>query len=265
MDYKKIYESLIDKRRKSPIIEGYFEKHHIVPRCLGGSNAKDNIVRLTAREHFFAHLLLVHIYPGPKMLFAIRMMGTSSKSHLGERKFIKSSRLFQIYREKAIKALKGQVTVRDKDGNTFNVSVNDLRYLSGELVHNAKGTVIVRDKDGNTFSVSVNDPRFLSGELIHVTKGTATVRDKAGNMLQVSVKDPRYLSGELVHHWKGKKHSKAAREKMRKSAAGKQAGSKNSQYGTRWICNLNLKQNKKISKNDPIPDGWEEGRKIKFI
>lgn len=36
----------------------YFEKHHIVPRCFGGSNNPDNLINLTAREHYIAHLLL---------------------------------------------------------------------------------------------------------------------------------------------------------------------------------------------------------------
>ena len=40
-------------------------------------------------------------------------------------------------------------------------------------------------------------------------------------------------------------------------------GDKNSQFGTVWIYNVNLKQNKKLLKTDSIPDGWIKGRKIK--
>ena len=43
-----------------------------------------------------------------------------------------------------------------------------------------------------------------------------------------------------------------------------QQGEKNSQYGTRWIHSYTEKRSKKISKNDPLPQGWLEGRKIKF-
>ena len=43
-----------------------------------------------------------------------------------------------------------------------------------------------------------------------------------------------------------------------------QQGQKNSQYGTIWIFNLDLKENKKISKNEKIPDGWIVGRIIDF-
>jgi len=58
MDYKRIYEELIGKAkcRKKPA--GYVEKHHIIPKWQGGSNGPSNLVWLTAREHYIAHLLL---------------------------------------------------------------------------------------------------------------------------------------------------------------------------------------------------------------
>lgn len=62
MNYKKHYKSLISKRIKCPITFEYSERHHIIPKSLGGSNKKINIVRLTAKEHFIAHLLLTKMY-----------------------------------------------------------------------------------------------------------------------------------------------------------------------------------------------------------
>jgi hypothetical protein len=62
MDYQKIYNALVEKR-KNQLVEGYGEVHHIVPRCVGGLDIGENLVRLTAREHFIAHVLLVKIYP----------------------------------------------------------------------------------------------------------------------------------------------------------------------------------------------------------
>jgi hypothetical protein len=61
MDYQKIYDQLIQKRKNS-LIEGYCENHHIIPRCLGGTDNTDNLVLLTAREHFIAHQLLAKIH-----------------------------------------------------------------------------------------------------------------------------------------------------------------------------------------------------------
>ena len=97
----------------------------------------------------------------------------------------------------------GKVTVKDRDGNTMRVSTNDLRYLSGDLVHVNVGKLTVKDRNGDTLQVSVNDPRYLSGELVHMHKGMVVVKDRNGNNLLVSVNDPKYLSGEYTHVSKG--------------------------------------------------------------
>lgn len=62
MNYYRIYNSLID-RAKAREITGYCEKHHVVPRCLGGTDTQENLVKLTPEEHYLAHQLLVKIHP----------------------------------------------------------------------------------------------------------------------------------------------------------------------------------------------------------
>ena len=62
MNYKKLYDKIIEKRQKDPITEGYSELHHIVPKSLGGSDNPDNLVKLSAREHFICHYLLAKMY-----------------------------------------------------------------------------------------------------------------------------------------------------------------------------------------------------------
>lgn len=62
MNYRKHYDLLIS-RAQSRTIDGYSEKHHIIPRCMGGADEPSNLVDLTAREHFVAHLILAKIYP----------------------------------------------------------------------------------------------------------------------------------------------------------------------------------------------------------
>lgn len=62
MNYSKIYDSLITKGRNRILLE-YGEKHHIVPRCLNGSDDKSNLVILTPEEHYIAHQLLIRIHP----------------------------------------------------------------------------------------------------------------------------------------------------------------------------------------------------------
>lgn len=97
----------------------------------------------------------------------------------------------------------GKVVVKDSNGDSFSVSIDDPRYQSGELVHMSSGKITVKDSNGNTFSVSSDDPRILSGELNGVSKGLGVFKDSDGNTFSVPIDDPRVLSGELVGATKG--------------------------------------------------------------
>jgi len=66
MNYKLIYSNLINKRKQFPLKKSRnngIAIHHILPKCLGGSNDSSNLVCLTFKEHFVAHHLLTKIYP----------------------------------------------------------------------------------------------------------------------------------------------------------------------------------------------------------
>ena len=62
MNYEMHYNKLIESRKllkRSSKKDGiYYEVHHIIPKCLDGSNDKNNLIKLTAKEHYLAHLLL---------------------------------------------------------------------------------------------------------------------------------------------------------------------------------------------------------------
>jgi co-chaperonin GroES (HSP10) len=74
MNYKRIYDSLINRGQHREY-DGYTEIHHIVPRCLGGSDDQLNLVRLTPEEHYLAHQLLTRIHPqNSKLVYAAVMM-----------------------------------------------------------------------------------------------------------------------------------------------------------------------------------------------
>lgn len=62
MNYSQIYNDLVAKcvvrGLDKKVLDGYFEKHHIIPKCLGGSDKNSNFVLFTPREHVIAHRLL---------------------------------------------------------------------------------------------------------------------------------------------------------------------------------------------------------------
>lgn len=63
MDYKGIYWRLVNMARDRAVPSGYTERHHVIPKCVGGTDSHENIVRFLPREHFLAHQLLVKMYP----------------------------------------------------------------------------------------------------------------------------------------------------------------------------------------------------------
>lgn len=79
--YSKLYYT-ITSNAKQRITEGYTERHHIIPQSLGGSDDKENLVDLTAREHFICHWLLIKMTDGDdrgKMLYALQGMKAENK------------------------------------------------------------------------------------------------------------------------------------------------------------------------------------------
>jgi hypothetical protein len=106
MDYKKIYDQIID-RSKCRKIEGYTEKHHIIPKCMGGNNSIENLAILTAREHFLCHLILVEIYPTiPKLKQALWVM-VNGRNRLYLPPYTTSNRMYEYCRNEFIKTKKG--------------------------------------------------------------------------------------------------------------------------------------------------------------
>tara|TARA_Y100001973_G_C5206836_1_gene342040 strand:- start:2086 stop:2889 length:804 start_codon:yes stop_codon:yes gene_type:complete len=83
MNYQKHYDLLIERAKNRKKLKGYVEKHHVLPKCLGGNDDLSNIVELTPEEHYVAHQLLVKIYKGcesySKLLYAANMMTVNGR------------------------------------------------------------------------------------------------------------------------------------------------------------------------------------------
>ena len=139
----------------------------------------------------------------------------------------------------------GKTVVKDKDDNIFHISVDDPRYLSGELIHINTDKIIVKDANDNKFMIDRNDPRYLSGELVHNFIGKTVAKDKDGNIFHISVDDPRYLSGELIHNNCGTKLKEETKRKISIATT----GSKNPMYGRKHTLEAKKKQMNKARCN----------------
>ena len=129
MTYARIYDSLI-ARAQHRTLEGYVEKHHIIPKCLGGDNSKSNIVRLTAEEHFVAHLVLTKMHPTVHYLSVAVLLMRGRKT----KRFVKNSRFYAKLRAKAAEASKrenrSEETLRKLADAARNMSLEQREKLA---------------------------------------------------------------------------------------------------------------------------------------
>jgi hypothetical protein len=99
--YKNWYDKII-KNANSELRskkENYYEKHHIIPKSIGGNNQSENLVLLTAREHYLCHKLLTKFTDGEdkkKMFYALWAFNRTSNN---QERFIISSRDYEYARK----------------------------------------------------------------------------------------------------------------------------------------------------------------------
>ena len=113
MNYSKIYEDLMLDASCNPKQDDYKESHHIVPKCMGGDDSKENLIKLTARQHYLAHWLLYKIYKTSSLVHAWHSMSRIGK---GQDKRQINSHLFQYCKIERKKHLSKQST---GSGNSF--------------------------------------------------------------------------------------------------------------------------------------------------
>ena len=107
MNYQRIYNQIVE-RAQIRQLEGYKEKHHVIPKCLGGSNEKENLVELTAREHFLCHSLLCEIYPKNEKLKHALFLMSIGKQKTKDKHYIISSRVYERLKQEYSQMLTGK-------------------------------------------------------------------------------------------------------------------------------------------------------------
>lgn len=215
----KIYNDLVAFAKSQKFEEmQYTEKHHIIMKSLGGSNDKSNIVQLTPRQHYIAHLLLYKHYKEQMMLGNDKTPYYKSLSAL--------SALIQLpasLDENGIarRAFKFGSRVYDQ----WKIELS--QYLSNKTKKYMQ-------------ELKCDKERYMQFRL------------KISNALKQYCK----IHGGI---WTGCKHSKQTRQLM-SDIRYDGHGENNSRYGSHWIYNLETFEQKSLSKDQPMPEGWAKGR-----
>jgi len=189
MDYQKIYNQIVE-RAKSRLLEGYSEKHHIIPKCLGGSNEYNNIIILTAREHYICHWLLIRIYPqNSKLIYAFWMMSTSSRYNVSSRSYEEARQLQSVIRSQKMKGHNTSILTKEKISKSNK----------GKLRTKEHRIRISNSLKGNTIWIGKTHTKESKQKMSDAKKGKVAKIETKQKMSEIK---------------KGRKHSDEAKQKM---------------------------------------------------
>ena len=137
MNYKNIYNSLVLRGQLRGLdktkINYYTESHHVVPKSMGGSDDDSNLVLLTAREHFIAHLLLSKIHNSSKMHYALWMMcNYADKTFKVHSKFYERARM--NHSKSVSKSLTGRTRTDEHRANLSNALKGRRSHTEGKFL-----------------------------------------------------------------------------------------------------------------------------------
>lgn len=119
--YTTWYNSIIENAKLRTTQIGYTEKHHIIPRSLGGNNEQSNLVKLTAKEHFICHMLLTKMTIGDhkkKMSYALWLMCNLKNQNQPQRYVPNSTTYLQIREQHAI-VVRSSMVGKKKNYSSF--------------------------------------------------------------------------------------------------------------------------------------------------
>jgi hypothetical protein len=204
MNYQKVYDDLIAKCQARQSIDGYKERHHIIPKSLGGSNDPSNLVDLTAREHFVAHFLLAKMHGGNQWLSIKRMRGNDD--------FYINSRLYEVARREVAKATSLRFKGVAKSAETrAKMSAAARRYHGTDL----KPVKIKRGEEGYVSPIKgvPRETPWMVGR-IPTNKGVP-VSDEARKKMSEAGKGKKNTPEHLAKRMESRRLTRIARGQIR--------------------------------------------------
>lgn len=253
MEYSKVYYNIIERGKTRGCdkkkLKGYYEAHHIIPKCMGGVDSKDNLVLLTAKEHFICHLLLEKIYPNEKglALAAYRLIYGNEEF----RKEIRvNSKTISDVKQRAIESIRKYGKERKHGENERKIISKKAKERWKNFVDSGRIEYIKKNISEST-KKSMMNPEII--EKTRINKGskwyTNIITNESMHWYEgMEVPDP------IIWRIGRPKMSDETKEKLKKI-----------QKNIGYYYNDDLKENRRFNKEEPIPDGWIKGRKQEYF
>lgn len=143
------YVNYIEYCKKTSVSSKYTEKHHIIPRSFGGSDLTDNLIELSARQHYIAHILLAKATNHPKMIKALHKMVYSTTGDV-QRNYRVSSKVYEFLRSEHAKIVssysKNTVVARQ-------IYTDEIKRIPKNLFHYYNGVLYESPRKGKTDTI----------------------------------------------------------------------------------------------------------------
>ena len=234
----KFYQSL-NLTKSQPQTE-ITENHHILPKSMFPELAKnkDNIVTVPARAHYLLHYFLFKSISHRGCVYAFNQMRRISKQ-----RGILSCRLYMSVKTKFAKIIS-----ENNKGRVMSLSnkkqISD-RFKDTNLYRNKKTKKLKRFKAGQ--NIKGWEP-FQTGRIRSPESKNKTKNSNSNRIWQYNkkTKDVKFEKVIIPGYTKGFPPWI----------------DNNSDYikNTKWIHNTSTKENKRVQKNQKLPDGWKTGR-----
>lgn len=206
MDYEKQYQQLIAKHGHAdkPDDDQYYERHHVLPKSLGGSNDDENLVYLSGKAHFIAHYLLFKVHgvgPMSTAFWAMSVMDqTSGKRH------VPNGRSFEVAREAHAKArakMSGENHPFYGRTHSDKAKAKLAKAMAGENHHSAKRANVYVSKtnelitEGVVLKVWCRENEYDQSSLSATTRADLTKPSSSSNRHQHKGIYARYVQTDL--------------------------------------------------------------------
>jgi len=271
MNYTKIYNQLIERaKNRKEERDGYYERHHIIPKCMGGSDDKDNLVKLTYREHFIAHWLLHRENPDNKSLavgFHIMAFGMGRGNVRKKRNngWIPSSRQLEEARIASVIGSTGRIRTNEtkkKIGDFHRGKVESEETKEKKRIAHL-GKKLSEETKQKLREINLGNTHSLGKKHSEETKAKMS-KWQIGKKLSEETKQKIGKASLGRTSMLGKKHSEETKQKISEAKRGKKLSEDHKQkmsesrLGKQWITNGI--DNRMINQEEELPIGWRYGR-----
>jgi len=160
--YTHCYYNIVD-RAKARSTVGYFERHHIIPKSIGGSDNDSNLVELTPREHFICHWLLTKMLPkSPEQKKLYHAFSALAMVSSNQQRTI-TSKQYQILSKASKIALKGNThnkgKVRTAEANEKQRQTMLAKYKEQSYIHAGKTYEEIYGTEASARKAKLRGPR----------------------------------------------------------------------------------------------------------